>query len=167
MWLQGRVYSCSWPISFLVSPSCDLLNSWTREFIFVLRMRHPLLPNTKRQFWRIWRTNPLPNTDMCQSINLKVYCALISFALQWLQDPVNHPLIDMICPATMRKTRDLTMSLQQHADGGIVQHTYWMPLGTIWIRCLKHLRTGDKLIQISIISTLTQWQLAGYFGYWA
>jgi len=42
---------------------------------------------------------------------------------------------------------------------------YWPPPGSIWIRRLKHQRSGGKLIQISMITTPTQWRLAVHFGY--
>jgi hypothetical protein len=40
------------------------------------------------------------------------------------------------------------------------------PPGCIWIHRIKHQRTGDKLIQISMITTPTQWRVAVHFGYW-
>jgi len=38
----------------ILSGSCDFFNSGTREWIFILRGRNPILPNTKRPFWRKW-----------------------------------------------------------------------------------------------------------------
>jgi len=35
---------------------------------------------------------------------LKLYRAAIWFPLQRLQGPINHPLIDIICPAMIRNT---------------------------------------------------------------
>jgi hypothetical protein len=56
------------------------------------------------------------------------------------------------------------MWLKQHSVEAIMQYTYWLPLGSIWIHRLKHERTGGKLIQISIISAMTQWRLAVHVG---
>jgi len=81
-WLQRFV--CHWflPISSILSGSCDRLESGTREWILILRMRHPTLPNTKRPFWSMWRMNTVPNTDACWSINSTAYQAAITSPLQ-------------------------------------------------------------------------------------
>jgi len=56
------------------------------------------------------------------------------------------------------------MSRRRQPDKEIAQHTYWPLPGSIWIRCLKRPRPGGRIIQISMITTPTQWWLAVYFG---
>jgi len=128
-------------------------------------MRHPMLPNTRWPFSSICRMNTAPNIDGCLSMRTKAYRAAITSPLQRLHDPVNHPLIRMICPAMMDITYRLTMWLRWHHDEAIVLCAYWPPPGSIWIRHLKHERTGGKSIQITIITTSTQWSIAEHFGY--
>jgi hypothetical protein len=52
----------------------------------------------------MWRMNSVPNTDVCPSINTKAYQALITSSQQQHHDPVNHPLIHMMCPEMMKNT---------------------------------------------------------------
>jgi len=116
-----------WPkyillMSSILSRSCDRLGSGTMEWISILRTRHPILHNTRRSFWSRWRMNTVQLIDVCQSINLKVYQATISSPPQWHQDPVNHPLICMLCPTMLKNTWHPTMWLKQHPDETIVQH---------------------------------------------
>jgi len=150
-------------ISWILFGSCDHLESWTQEWILILSVRHPILTNTKRPFWSMWSINTAPNIDVCQSRSMNVFCTSISSTVQWLQDTVNHPLIRMICPAMMKNTECLTMWLRRHTDEVIVQHIDWPPRGYIWIHYLTHLQTGAKLIQITMITTPTQWKLAVHF----
>ena len=89
----------------------------------------------------------------------------IFYNLQWLQDPVEDPLIHTICPAMMMNIWRLTMWWKRHPDEVITQYAYWLPPGSIWIHCLKHQGTGGKQIQISMITTPTQWRLAAHFGH--
>jgi len=91
-------------ISFIISASCDRWGSGTREWISILRTRHCILPNTKRHFWTIWRKNPMPNIDVCRSLNLKAFRATIPSPLQWLDDLVNRSLIHIIWLAMMKNT---------------------------------------------------------------
>jgi hypothetical protein len=51
-----------------ISRSCNCLDSGTREWILILRTRHPILPNTKSLLSSIWWMNTVPNIDACQSI---------------------------------------------------------------------------------------------------
>jgi len=90
--------------SLILSGNCDPLESGTREWILILRTRHPALHITKRPFWSMWRMNTVPNIDVYRSINSKRYRAAISSPLQRLQGLINHPLIHRICPAMMRNT---------------------------------------------------------------
>jgi hypothetical protein len=47
-----------------------------------------------------------------------------------------------------------------HVDEVIMQHTYWLPQGFLWILHLNHQRTGCKLVQMLMNTTLTPWRLA-------
>jgi hypothetical protein len=42
--------------------------------------------------------NTAPNINGCLSINTKAYQAAISSPLQWHHNPVNHPVIEILCP---------------------------------------------------------------------
>jgi len=165
MWLHWR--ACYWflHISSILSGSCDLLECMTKEWILIMRTRQSILTNTKRPFWSTWRINTMLNIEMCQSIYTKAYRGAIISLPKWFSDPVNHPLIHIICPAMMKKTQCQTMWLRQQQHEAIVQHAYWPPPALFWIRHLKHQGTGGKLIQISMITTPTQWRLAVHFGY--
>jgi hypothetical protein len=113
----------------------------------------------------MWRMHTLPTSiDLCWSINSKPYGAAFPSPLQQLHGCINHPLIHMICPVMMRNTLRLTMWLRQHPEEAKVQPAYWTPPGCNWIH-LKHQRNGDKFIQISMITTPTQWRLSVHFGY--
>jgi len=163
-WLQWRA-SCSFlHISSIFFGSCDCLQSGTREWIFILRTRHSKLPNTKRPFWSMLRMYTVPNIDMCQSISTNAYWAAISSPPQRLQDPVNHPLIHMICQVVIRSTQHLTMWLRWHPAEVIGQHLYWPPPCSIQIRHLKHQGSGGNLFQISMITAQTKWRSAVHFG---
>ena len=142
-WLQWRVCFSFLHISSILSGCCDRFASGTREYIFILLMRHPILSNTKTPFRCMWTMNTAPNNEVCRSMNLKAYQAAISFSLQWLQDPVNHPLIHMICPAMIKDSFCLTMWLRWHPDEAITQHAYWPPPGSISIRCLARQQKGE------------------------
>jgi len=116
-------------------------------------------------FWSTWRLNTVPNIDVCRSINTKPYRAANLSPLQRLLDPPNHPLIHTMCPTMMKHTWPLTMWPRRHPDEVITQHSSWPPPGSIWIYRLKHQSTGGKLIEISMITTVTQWRLIVHFGY--
>jgi len=159
---------CLWfqHISSFLSGGCDRSGSGTKEWIWFLRTRHSILPNTERHFWSMWRMNTVPNIDMCRSINLKAYWAVIFSLQQRLQDPVNHPLMHMIHSAMMNNTWRLTISLKWHPDEAITLHAYCQLPGSIQIHCVAHQRTGGKLIQISMITTPTEGRVAVHFGSW-
>ena len=129
-------------------------------------MRLSILPNTMMHLSCMWRINTVPTMDVWQSLNLKACRETISSLQQRLQAPVNLPLIHMICPAKMRNTKCQTMWLKGHSDKAITQHIYWLPPGSIWIHPLDHQSTVGKSIQISMITTLSQWRLGVHFGYW-
>jgi len=57
------------------------------------------------------------------------------------------------------------MWLRWHPDEAITQHNTWPPPGSISIPHLKHQWTAGKLIQLSLITTPTQWRLAVHCGY--
>jgi hypothetical protein len=109
--------------------------------------------------------NTAPNIDVGPWINSQAYRAAIPSPLTWLQDPVSHPSIHMICPAMMNNTECLTLWLRWHLDEAITLCTYWPPPGSIRIHPLNNSRTGGKSIQISMINTQTKWSLAVHFGY--
>jgi len=163
-WLQH--WPCFWfrHISSIVLGSPDHFERGTREWILILRMRHLILHNTKRPFWSMWRMNTVWNIRVCRSISMELYRAAILSPLQQLQDPVNHPLILMICPAMMKNTLLLTLWLRRHPDNAVAQHVNWPPPGTIWILRLMHQRTRGKSIQISMITTPNQRRLAVHSG---
>jgi len=145
-WLRWPVCFSFLHISSILSGCCNRLGSGSKEWIWILRMRHPLLPNNKRTFWSMWRIKTLSIIDVCQSINWKAYRAVITSPCQWYQDPMNHPLIIMISPTMMKNTWWLTMLLRWHPDTLIVQPACWLPPGSVWIRFLKPQRTGGKSI---------------------
>jgi len=165
-WLQRRACFSFGHISSILFGSCDHLENGTKEWILILRRSNPILPNTKRPFWCMWRMNTVPNIDVCRSTSTKVFWAAISSPLQWLHDSVNHPLIHTICAAMMKNTQCLTMWLRLQQDEAIAQHQYRPPPGSIWICHLKHQETGGKWTSISMITTPTQWRLPVHFGYW-
>jgi len=122
-------------------------------------------PNTKRHSWSMWRMNTAPYVNVCRSLNPKLYWTTISSPLERLQHPVNLPSTHLICPVMMNNTYHLTMWLKLNLDEAIALHAYWPPPGSIWFHCLNDLRTGGKKVQISIITTPTQWICAVHFGY--
>jgi hypothetical protein len=88
----------------IISGRCDHWASGTREHISILRTRHLILPNTNRPFWSRWRMIPEPYINVCPSIDSQADRAAIPSALHGLRNPVNHPLLDRICPAMMKNT---------------------------------------------------------------
>jgi len=64
----------------------------------------------------------------------------------------------------INNTRCLTIGLKWPPDEAFAQHTNWPPPGSIRSHRLNHQRTGGKSIQISKITTPTQWRLAVHFG---
>ena len=80
-WLQQQACFSFLHISSIHFSSCDRLESGKREWIFILRMRHPILPSTKRPFWSMLRINTEPNIDVCRSLSMKAYRAAISSSL--------------------------------------------------------------------------------------
>jgi len=112
-------------ISSILFGSWDHLEAGTREWILILRTRHPILPNTKRPCWIMWRMNTAPNIDLCRTRCTKAFRAAISSTLHRLQDPVTHPLIRMICSVMTKDTWRLTMWVRWHPDEAIAQHVYW------------------------------------------
>jgi len=71
--LQRPVCSSFRLISSIISGSCDRFGSGTREWILILKTRLLILPNTRRPFWSIWRTNTVLNIDDCWSLSSKPY----------------------------------------------------------------------------------------------
>ena len=72
-WLQRQACCSFLHIFLMLFGSCDHLESGTREWILILRKRHPILPNTKRPFWSVRRKNTVPNIDVWWSIDSKAY----------------------------------------------------------------------------------------------
>ena len=98
-----------WPVCFwfqyipsILSRRCDSSESGTREWISILRTRLPILPNTKRPFWSMWRVNTVPNIEDCPSWNLQEYRATIFPPPEWLLDLLNLVVIHILCPAMMK-----------------------------------------------------------------
>jgi len=112
----------------------------------------------------MWRGNTVRNIDVCWSLQPKAYWASISSPPWCLQEPVNHRLIHIIRPAMIKNTSFLTMWLKWHPDEAIAQYADWPSPGSIWIHRLNHQRTGGKLIQISMITTTTQWRITVHCG---
>jgi len=56
-WLQQLPCFSFLHISSILSRSCNCSKCGTMEWIFILRARHPRLPNMKRRFWSTWRMN--------------------------------------------------------------------------------------------------------------
>jgi len=142
----------------IVSRSCSHLGTGPREWILILRARHPILSNTRRPFWCMWRMNTVPNIDVCRSINLKVYRPTISSTAQWLQDLVNLPVIYMIWTVMMQNTWCLTMWLKWHLDEVILQHTNWPPPGSFWNHHLSSISNGSKSavrFRVQVVTKLT------------
>jgi len=54
----------------ILSRSCDCIDSGTKEWILVAWTSYPILLNTKRPFWSMWRMNTVSIIDVCWSINL-------------------------------------------------------------------------------------------------
>jgi len=158
--LQRRVCFLFQHILLILFASCDHSGNGTREWISILRTWLFILPNTTRHFWSMWRTNTVPITDNCRSLNMKNYRAMTSSILQCLLKLVNHLLIHMICPLVMKNTKRQKIWPIQHPDRAISQYTYRPPQGTISIRRLKHQSTGRKLNRISMITTPTRWRSA-------
>ena len=163
--LQGLVCSSFRHISLILCGSCDRLGSGTREWILILKTGLLILPNTRRPFWSMWRTNTALNINDCQSLNLKPYWTTIWSPPQWLLDLVNHLKIHIICAVMMKNTECRTLWPKRHPDEGIVPHTYWQPPGCIRIHLLNYHRTGGKLIPILIMITRILWRWIVHFGY--
>jgi len=69
-------------ISLILSGSCDLLQYGIKDWIWILRMRFLILPNTRRHFRSIWGTNEEPNIGGCQTWTPTVYQPTIYSLLQ-------------------------------------------------------------------------------------
>jgi len=121
-WLQWQVCFSFLHISLISSWSCNRFGCGTMEWILILRMKHPILRNTGRSFWRMWKLNTGANIDVWQSINPETYRAAILSPPQWLQDPVNHPSRHIICPVMVKNTQRQIMCLKWHPDDGITPH---------------------------------------------
>jgi hypothetical protein len=63
-WLQQQVCVSFQQISLSISGSCDSLGDNTVVWIIILRTKHPILYNTWRRFWIIWRMNAFPNGNV-------------------------------------------------------------------------------------------------------
>ena len=103
-WLQWLVSFSFWQICSILSRCCEHLGSGTREWMLILKARLRILPNTRRPFWSMCRTNTALNIDVCQSLNLKAYRTTISSPLQWILDLVKCLMSYMICLAMMKNT---------------------------------------------------------------
>jgi len=111
----------------------QLFTSEASEWISIMRTRLPILPNTWRCVWCTWRMNAVPNTDVCSSLNPRVYQATISSPPRWLPDLINLVIIHVICPAMMNNTQCIKLWLTWCLDKSFAQHAYWLPQRSIWI----------------------------------
>jgi hypothetical protein len=68
--------------------------------------------------------NTAPTIDVSQSIITKAYRAAILSTPQCLLDPVNHPLIDIICPVMLKNTYCVSMWPTWQSDEAIAPHGY-------------------------------------------
>jgi len=164
-WHQHPLCFLFQPISLIVSGNCNNLWTGTTQWIIILGTRLPLLCNTTRSFWSIWRTSNVPNFDKGLSYNLKTFWEPISSPRQRLLDLVICLLIDTICPAMIRNTELIKACLKWHPDDVITQQTYWLPDDSISIHRMNHKRTGGKLIQISMTTTPTPFRLAVHWDF--
>lgn len=80
------------------------LGSGTKQCIFILRMKLPTLPNTRRHFCSIWIIKTVPNLDECPSLNPKMFRDAISSSLQRLLHLLNCLLTNMNCTVMMKYT---------------------------------------------------------------
>jgi len=76
--LQQGLYFSFVHLSSILSRTYDCFGSGMKEWIWILRTRYPILPNSNRPFWSIWGMNTVPNIDMCRSIHPNAYRATIS-----------------------------------------------------------------------------------------
>jgi len=133
--------------------------------MLILKTRLLILPNTRRPFKRMRRTNTAQNIDVSRPLNLKAYQTTIMSPPQWFLDLVNLFMIIMICPAIMKNTASLKMWLKRHLHESIVQRADWSPQGSIWTHLVNYHRTWGKWIRILMITTPTQWRSVVHFGY--
>jgi hypothetical protein len=142
---------------------CNCLESGTRKWISILMTRLCIPPNIKRPVRSIWRTNTVPNTSDCQSINKKVLWAT-THSPQQLQVLVNLHKIDTFCPVMIANNYGLMMWPEWHPDILIVQYAYWPLQNTVWINTLQHTRIEGKLIAILMSTTTRPWKLAVHYS---
>ena len=102
--LQRLVCSSLRHISLFLSGSCGRLGSGTRAWISILTTRLLILPNTRRPFWGMWRSNTARNIDDCRSFSLITHWTTISAPSKSLLDLVNHLMIHTICPEMTTNT---------------------------------------------------------------
>jgi len=79
--LQRPVYYSFQQISLILAGSRDHIRCGTRQWLFILRTRLLILPNTRRPVCRMRRMNTVPNIDECPSLNPKKF-----------RQPFNSPL---------------------------------------------------------------------------
>jgi hypothetical protein len=161
-WRNSMPKFLQWPGHFLIQHiflilyrSWDHLYSGTREWIFGLRTRHLILPNTKTHFERIWRMITLPNIDVCLSINLKVYQATIYNPFPTASTFGRCSSDPFRLSSNNEEYWAQKMSLKWHLEEVITQSPYWQLQGCAWIHHLKYRRTEGKLFCITPITTLT------------
>jgi len=154
--LLQRVWFLIQNTSSIHSSSCDCLGSGGREWLLILRMRLLIQPDTRRQYWSLWRMNTVPNIDVCTSLNPKEYCATIFSLPQWLQDLVII-MMHMIFSTMITAAECLKMWHRRCPDQSIMQHPYWLMAGSVWIHSQKYHTTLGKLIRIIMITSTTLW----------
>jgi hypothetical protein len=158
-WLKRWVRLSFLQISAILSGSCDHVESCTREWISILKTRQPILPTTNGLFWRMWRTHSVPKYRHVTVTKLE---SLSSSNLI-------HPAVaSKSCPSSLY-SYDLSSNDEEYlmptnvsemSPGRTNVAANWFTAARLYWFCrLKHQRSGCRLIQISMITTLTQWRL--------
>jgi len=164
-WLQQRVWFSFRHVSSIVSGSCNRVESGSKEWILILRTRHPILHNSRRPFWCMWRMNTVRNIDMCwvrkpetvPSNNL-IPSSMASWSGQWSFD--SYESSSDVEQDWMRNNVAETASARSDRVACLLTATrsYLNSLPGSPKNC-------GKVIQISMITVPTKWRLATHFGY--
>jgi len=94
-------------ISVILSVICNHLGSRTSWSILILRKRCLILPNPRRPFWSMCRTNIAPNIDKCLSLNLKSW-STATFLQSAKASGIGHSFFD---PYDMSSDNDKNLTL--------------------------------------------------------
>jgi len=109
----SKYYAAVTPMASLFPTSAHILDPLRKlrsfgsgkwRWIFILRTTLPILPNARRLFWSIWRTNTVPSIDKCPALHPEMFRTGISSPLHRLLHLVNRLMITMIFPAMLKIT---------------------------------------------------------------